>query len=194
MMLRSLAKKLVFGVCFLLVSPLIIVAWVERQLFSGEAVFVGLSQLLSLFPGIVGNYLRGPFYWVSLNDCSWEVHIGFGTYFSHRTASLGKHVSIGSFCIIGTATIKDNVMLASRVSITSGKRQHFDDQMQISAQPRFDRVNIGSGSWIGEGAIVTADIGSNCIVSAGSVVIKAVPDGYIVGGNPGKLLKAVNEL
>jgi acetyltransferase-like isoleucine patch superfamily enzyme len=34
-----------------------------------------------------------------------------------------------------------------------------------------------------------ADIGDNCIVAAGSVVISAIPDNAIVGGNPAKIIK-----
>ena len=32
-------------------------------------------------------------------------------------------------------------------------------------------------------------IGSNCIVAAGSVVTKDIPDGTVVGGNPAVFLK-----
>ena len=31
-------------------------------------------------------------------------------------------------------------------------------------------------------------IGDNCIVGAGSVVSKSVPSGYVVGGNPAKII------
>lgn len=82
-------------------------------------------------------------------------------------------------------------MMASRVSIPSGKRQHVDAAGKLCSTTTLDRVSVGSNSWIGEGAIILADVGSGCIVSAGSVVITPIPDGYLVAGNPGKLIKEI---
>ena len=99
---------------------------------------------------------------------------------------------MGSYCIIGTASIANDVMLASRISITSGKRQHFDDSGKLSAAPRFDRVLIGEKTWIGEGAIILADVGSYCIVSAGTVIIRETGDRQLLAGNPGKAIREIN--
>jgi virginiamycin A acetyltransferase len=41
---------------------------------------------------------------------------------------------------------------------------------------------------VGEGAIIMADVGSRCIVSAGAVVIKPAPDASVLGGNPARVL------
>jgi len=96
---------------------------------------------------------------------------------------------MGGYCIVGTASIGDGVMMASRVSIPSGKRQHVDVTGKLCSTTTLDRVSVGSNSWIGEGAIILADVGSGCIVSAGTVVTTPMPDGYLVAGNPGKLIK-----
>jgi virginiamycin A acetyltransferase len=187
---RELLKRVAFGTCLLVVSPLIALAWTERKLPASEGVFSGLSQLLSLLPGLPGTYLRGAFYFATLDDCSWRTHVGFGTIVSHRAAALGSNVTTGAYCILGHARIGDGVRLASRVSIPSGRRQHLDSAGQLSSGPaRFDRVTIGPGSWVGEGAIIMADVGSACIVSAGSVVGKPVPDGCLVGGNPARVIR-----
>ena len=53
----------------------------------------------------------------------------------------------------------------------------------------FHKVTIGSNCWIGNGAIVMADIGDGSIVAAGSVVTEPVPKKAIVGGNPARLIK-----
>jgi acetyltransferase-like isoleucine patch superfamily enzyme len=99
---------------------------------------------------------------------------------------------MGAYCVIGHADIGPEVMMGSRVSIPSGKRQHFDDSGQISSATRFDTVRIGRKCWIGEGAIILSDVGSGCIVSAGAVVIKSVPDRCIVGGNPAQVIKELS--
>jgi acetyltransferase-like isoleucine patch superfamily enzyme len=77
--------------------------------------------------------------------------------------------------------------------VPSGKRQHFDDEGKLSAESRFETVSIGAGCWIGEGAIVLADVGERCVISAGAVVTKAVPGHSIAGGNPAKVLRALEE-
>jgi len=187
--MRRRIKLLSFGVAVLLTSPLILAAMLERSTFKGDGVFVGISQFLSLLPGTVGVYLRAAFYWATLDRCHWEIHIGFGSFFTHRGATLGKNASMGAYCVVGLADIGEEVMMASRISIPSGKRQHFDDQGRISAEPRFDRVAIGRRTWVGEGAIVMADVGQDCIVCAGAVVTSAMPDGALIGGSPARLLK-----
>lgn len=97
---------------------------------------------------------------------------------------------MGSYCIIGTVAIEDEVMMASRISITSGKHQHFDESGNIVAAPRFDKITIGRKTWIGEGAIILANIGSNCIVSAGTIVInEASQSRLLIAGNPGRIIK-----
>jgi len=154
-------------------------------------VFVCLNQLLALIPGLVGTYLRGAYYYGSLDKCSWQVHIGFGTVFTNREARLGTSISMGAYCVIGHARIGDHVMMASRISIPSGKRQHIDDSGRLSSEPRFETVEIGTGSWIGEGAIIMANVGERCIVSAGAVVVNSAPRACLLAGNPATVVRVL---
>jgi virginiamycin A acetyltransferase len=50
-------------------------------------------------------------------------------------------------------------------------------------------VRIGAGAWIGSAAIVLADVGSETIVAAGSVVTKALPDRVIAAGVPARVVR-----
>lgn len=189
---RRLVKRLAFGICLVLVSPLAAAAWVEKRISRRESVFVAGGQFLALFPGYTGVFLRAAYYFATLDRCSWEVHVGFGSLFTHRSASLGSNVSTGAYCIIGHADIGRDVMIASRVSIPSGKRQHLDHVGGISAEPRFERVAIGKGCWIGEGAIIMAGVGERCIVSAGAVIVREMPAGCLVAGNPAAVIRELN--
>lgn len=186
---RRFLKRFVFGVSLVIVSPLVLAAWIERKFSIGENIFVGTSQLLALGPGLIGAHLRAAYYYASLDNCSWEVHVGFGSIFTHRRASLGCNVSMGAYCVIGHANIGGDVMMASRISIPSGKRQHIDEAGRLSSSPRFEVVMIGQGSWIGEGAIVMADVGEYCIVSAGAVITRELPSRCLLAGNPAVVIK-----
>ncbi len=188
---RRVLKASLFGVCLVPVAPLILLVRLQQVLGAGESLFTACSQLLSLFPGGTGARIRAAFYWGTLERCSWETHVGFGSIFTHRGASLGAKTSLGSYCVIGHANIGSAVMMASRVSVPSGKRQHLDDEGRLASTTRFDTVTIGDGTWVGEGAIIMADVGRQCIVSAGAVVSKEMPDSCLIGGNPARVLKAV---
>lgn len=185
-----IAKTLCFGICLVLVSPLVVVAWLEERLSSSEALFTLFAQMLAPAPGLPGAFLRGAYYFGTLRSCSWETHVGFGSIFTHRGASMARHASMGAYCVMGHAQIGEGVMIGSRVSIPSGKRQHLDADGRVSGgEGRYERVTIGAGTWVGEGAIVLADVGQRCIVSAGAVVTHPVPDDCLVGGNPARVLR-----
>ena len=58
------------------------------------------------------------------------------------------------------------------------------------------RIAIGSDVFIGAGATILPGvrIGDRCVVAAGSVVTRSVPDGSVVGGNPAKLMGTFDDL
>ncbi|MGH9890498.1 MAG: acyltransferase [bacterium] len=186
-------KRLVFGASLLLVAPLIVAGWLEKRLSRGESIFVASSQLLSLIPGLFGVQIRAAFYYATLAHCDWEVHVGFGSIFTHRGATLARNVSMGAYCVVGHADISAGAMMGSRVSIPSGKRQHLDDSGCLTDETRFGRVEIGAGTWVGEGALIMADVGSRSIVSAGAVVVDKMPDHCLVAGNPGRVIRELGQ-
>lgn len=53
----------------------------------------------------------------------------------------------------------------------------------------FPRVTIGRDSWLGERAVVMADVGQHAIVAAGAVVTKPVPDLAVVAGAPATIIR-----
>jgi acetyltransferase-like isoleucine patch superfamily enzyme len=188
-------KRLAFGLAAVLVAPLSLAAWLEHKGRAGEQVFAFGAQLLALAPGLPGAYLRLAYYHATLERCAWEAHIGFGSLFVRRAAVLGRHASMGCYCVIGNAEIGERAMIGSRVSVPSGKRQHLDESGRLSSsQGRFDRVTIGPDCWVGEGAIVMADIGAACIVAAGAVVSSPMPGGSLVAGNPARPVRSLEPM
>jgi hypothetical protein len=190
---KRLIKLAIFAVATLVALPAIVLTWLEKRLTRSEIVFVFCAQFVALVPGLPGVWLRAAFYFATLDECSWETHVGFGSLFTHRGGSMGANASMGSYCVLGHAQLGPGVIMASRVSIPSGKRQHFDEAGHFSVAPVFERVAIGAQTWVGEGAIILANVGPRCIVSAGAVVLKEVAEGSLVGGNPAKVLKTLDE-
>lgn len=189
---RRHLKATMFAICLVVVSPLIALAWAEKQLLQGDGLFNLGAQFLAIFPGLPGCYLRGAYYFGTLEGCSWETHVGFGSIFTHRGGSLAGRASMGSYCVIGHAHIGPGVMIGSRVSMPSGKRQHIDAHGKLTSGSRYETISIGARSWVGEGAIIMASVGTDCIVSAGAVVIKDMPDGVLIGGNPATVIRELS--
>jgi virginiamycin A acetyltransferase len=164
----------------------------SRVVLGDERAFLGLTERLARRPGFLGVYLRAVTYSLVLEGSSRNVHVGFGTVFSKRRARLGDHVYIGRYCSIGWAEIERDVMLADLVAIPSGADTHVVEASARVAprhhESRFSRVRIGEGSWIGTQAVILADVGQFCVIGAGAVVTKPVPDHAIAVGVPARVV------
>ncbi|UGQ09296.1 acyltransferase [Yinghuangia sp. ASG 101] len=140
------------------------------------------------------------------------IHIGTGTLVGeHASLSAGlvpgqelgsrPIVTIGDRCTIGRGShivghqsivIGDDVWTGPYVYITDQNHSYADPDRPIGLQwPINDVVEIGSGSWLGAGAIVLpgARLGRNVVVAAGSVVRGTVPDHSVVAGVPAKVVR-----
>jgi acetyltransferase-like isoleucine patch superfamily enzyme len=185
--MRTIAKRTAEAIATILVLPFFL-GYRLVALFAGPTkAFPGWSQLFSLIPGTSGVFLRRAFYRRVLPCCGRDACISFGTVFSHPTARLGNSAYVGVGCMIGDATLEDDVLIGSHVSIINGRRQHGSSRLDIPVREQpgaYPRVTIGRDTWIGDRAIVTESVGQHCIVGAGAVVTKPVPDFAIVVGNP----------
>jgi acetyltransferase-like isoleucine patch superfamily enzyme len=162
-------------------------ARLQGFLTSREGIFATTSELLSLVPGRLGIYLRRGFYRMCLDRCAADCHIGFGTTFAHPQAVIGRGVYIGNRCTLGKVLIEDHVAVGSNVDILSGRHQHHFhrfDQPILAQGGVFRAVKIGHNSWVGNSSVIMADIGEDCIIGAGSVVVRPIPPRTVAAGNP----------
>jgi acetyltransferase-like isoleucine patch superfamily enzyme len=162
-----------------------------------EAAFSFFAHCFALAPGLPGDYLRVAYYRLTLAECSLSSRISFGAFFAHPQARLGPGVYIGSYCIIGMASIGPRCQIASAVQILSGRHQHQRGEGgEIGGAERgiFSRILVGRDCWIGAGAIVMAEIGEGSTVGAGSVVTRPVPAHAVAAGNPARVIKSDAQL
>ena len=111
--------------------------------------------------------------------------------------TIGDYTRIGIHCtVIGPVCIGNNVNLAQGITVTALNHNFEDvtkriDEQGISTKP----VIIGDDVWIGANAVILpgVTIGHHCVVAAGAVVTKDVPDNTLVGGVPAKVIKPLSE-
>ena len=132
----------------------------------------------------------------------------------YRRFSLGRHSVVESFCcinnavgdviigdytrigihntIIGPVTIGSHVNLAQGITVTALNHNFSDAGRRIDEQGiSTGQVVIGDDVWIGANAVILPNviIGRHCVIAAGAVVTKDVPDGCVVAGVPAKIIK-----
>lgn len=108
--------------------------------------------------------------------------------------SVGNNSGIGiNAKLHGTVIIGDNVMMGPECIIYTSNHEFSRTDIPMNQQGfrKEKPVEIGNDVWIGGRVIILpgVKIGNGCIVGAGAVVTKNIPDYAIVGGNPAKILK-----
>ena len=112
-----------------------------------------------------------------------------------KNLKLGKRVFINSGCHFqdnGGIEIGDNTMIGPKVTIvTLNHSLRPKDRLTAIPSP----VKIGKNVWIGASCIILpgVTIGDNCVIGAGSVVVKSIPQNAIAVGNPAKITKYLAE-
>ncbi len=143
--------------------------------------FDGISAIVrELFGKSENAFVNPPFY------CDYGTHI-----------EVGKNFYANYNCtILDVAKVKigDNCMLAPNVAIyTAGHPLHPDTRN--TAYEYGIEINIGDNVWIGGNVVICpgVTIGSNCVIGAGSVVTKDIPDWSLAAGNPCKVIRKITE-
>ncbi|MGB5106611.1 MAG: UDP-3-O-(3-hydroxymyristoyl)glucosamine N-acyltransferase [Candidatus Zixiibacteriota bacterium] len=116
---------------------------------------------------------------------------------------IGDDCEVGSFTTVCSGTIEptiirdhakidDHVHIAHNCDIGEGA-------MVVACAEVSGSVKVGRHSWLGPNCSIIdrITIGEDCVVGMGAVVLKSMPDGSVVAGNPAKLttdLKRQSEL
>ena len=140
-----------------------------------------------------------------INSCNNYYHIAMYSKcklianVSDAKIRIGRNSRIHGACISAKKSIiiGDNVLIAGNCNI-------FDSNGHLVSLPNtMDRIYstdvpkpvvIGDGVWIGGNVIITpgVSIGKGCVIAAGSVVTKSFPDNTLIGGNPARKIREIN--
>ncbi len=136
-----------------------------------------------------GSFLQGPI------TFHYGVHtkIGKSCFINFNfTVQDDAEVTIGDDCNFGpnvTIVTPVHPMLANERKLMldkDGNKKHL-----CYAKP----VKIGKDCWFGANVVICpgVTIGNNCVIGAGSVVVKDIPDNVFAAGNPCKVIREINE-
>jgi len=143
----------------------------ERSIAIGEDTLIG--PFVSLSAGMVPGQDLGPVPVLQIGD--------------RCVIGRGSHIVAHHSLVIG-----DDVFTGPYVYVTDQNHGYADPDVPIGRQlPHNAAVRIGSGSWLGAGAVVLpgACIGRNVVIAAGSVVRGTVPDRCVAAGVPARVVR-----
>ena len=191
--MRDVLKATLRLVALVAVSPVLLYYRIARGA-GGTRSFESCSQLLSLVPGLTGQYVRRAFYSRTLGACANTAVISFGVVLSSPKARIGPGAYIGPFCTLGLVDVGADVLIAAGAQVPSGSRTHGISTgaaiRNQEGEPRL--VTLAAGAWIGNNAVIMADVGAESIVGAGAVVTRPVPPGVVAAGVPARVIRSRN--
>lgn len=112
---------------------------------------------------------------------------------------LGRWIHIGPQGFIeckGGVVIGDGSILSSRVVILSSTHEYRSSEMiPYGGEDKLGQVSLGKAVWVGYGAMILPGVrlGDGCVVGAGAVVTRDVPEGTVVAGNPARPIGERND-
>ena len=144
------------------------------------------------------NYLRS---WLHHSLAFHSTHSGFAVKMQRlRGVKIGENCHLNPYALIDLMypkliTIGDNVTLGSFSMLFAHNNPTANLFLKQGDYPRkTGKIHIKSGAVINPGAIITlgVTIGTNSIISSGSVVTQDIPDYCVVVGNPARVIKKID--
>lgn len=108
---------------------------------------------------------------------------------------LGNDVHIVDQCFLDAAhcyliQIDNNVTIAPNVTLLA----HDASTKEFLNYTKLGKVHIKENTFLGHSSIIMpgVTVGKNCIIGAGSVVTKDIPDGVVAAGAPAKIITTLD--
>ena len=106
---------------------------------------------------------------------------------------MGRNVFVNYNCTMldgAMITLEDNVKIGPHCQLYTPQHP-FDHVPRRKTIETAYPITIGEDTWLGGGVIVCpgVKIGKRCIIGAGSVVTKDIPDDCVAAGNPARVIR-----
>lgn len=120
---------------------------------------------------------------------------------SRLTGAANCRLEIGDGCKIGrfnhiyatrAVRLGGRVLTGNGVYIADNLHGYRNIEQAVMDQPivQRDDVTIGDGTWIGHNAcVIGVSIGRNCVIGAGAVVTRPIPDYCVAVGAPARIIR-----
>ena len=122
-----------------------------------------------------------------------DIHLG-------GTITIGDDVYINRFFNASSAdkiNIGNRVTCGSNVSMFNYDHGWLDIHREINSTPLLvhGEIDVGDETWIGNNVVILGKvkIGKHCVIGAGSIVTKDLPDYSVSVGNPAKIVKKYSQ-
>lgn len=92
----------------------------------------------------------------------------------------------------GLITIGDDVKIGPHCQLYTPQHPFDHVQRRGTIETAYP-ITIGEDTWLGGGVVVLpgVTIGKRCIIGAGSVVTKDIPDDSMAAGNPARVIRSL---
>jgi acetyltransferase-like isoleucine patch superfamily enzyme len=175
--------------------------FVKKLLNFFDYIVINLKDIIYVYfiknlPGTLGYDVRSMYYRKRFKHFGKGVLIKSNVFiYKFSNVELDDLVNIGPGCHLyaeGGIHIGKYTMLAMNVILMSGNHIFNDIRIPITDQGSSSLpIKIGDDCWLGANVIVLqgVTIGNGCVIGAGSVVTKDIPDYSVAVGNPAKVIK-----
>ena len=157
----------------------------------------------NLHTGVFFHWIQGRGDLIIGDNVTIDGKCSFGfaaRYSDHPTLLIGDNTGIGhntSFTVGERITIGRCCRIADGVQFFDAPGHPLDPVLRQEGNPAAKEevrpIVIEDNVWIGSGAIIMPGVSIGCgsVVSAGSVVMTAIPCGVLVAGNPARQIRAI---